>query len=155
MDPVRARPRRRAVGLTGPGVQDHRERVGAARVARLATVDAEGRPHLVPVCFVLLGDVVYSAVDDKPKRHPSLRRLANIEATGRASVLVDEYREDWSALWWVRLDGTGRAVEDPAERARAVAALCAKYPQYTTQPPTGPVLAVTIERWSAWSASPS
>lgn len=122
-------------------------------MARLATVDAEGRPHVVPVCFVLLGDVVYTAIDHKPKRHTSLRRLANIEATGRASVLVDEYREDWSALWWVRLDGTGRVVEDPAERARTVAALCDKYPQYAARPPGGPVLAVTVERWSTWSAS--
>jgi PPOX class probable F420-dependent enzyme len=136
-------------------VDDWRRRVAAARVARLATVDAEGRPHLVPVCFVLLGDVVYSAVDDKPKRHASLRRVANVEATGRACVLVDDYREDWSALWWVRLDGSGRVVADPGERARAVAALCEKYPQYAARPPTGPVLAVTVERWSAWSATPT
>jgi PPOX class probable F420-dependent enzyme len=136
-------------------VQDHRRRVEAARVARLATVDAEGRPHLVPVSFVLLGDVVYSAVDHKPKRHTSLRRLANIEATGRASVLVDDYREDWSALWWVRLDGAGRVVADEAERARAVAALCDKYPQYAARPPSGPVLAVTVEHWATWSASPA
>jgi PPOX class probable F420-dependent enzyme len=136
-------------------VEDHRRRVEQARVARLATVDAEGRPHLVPISFVLLGDEVYTAVDHKPKRHASLRRLANIEATGRACVLVDEYREDWSTLWWVRLDGTGRVVADPAEAARAVAALCAKYPQYADRPPTGPVLAVTVERWSTWSASPA
>jgi PPOX class probable F420-dependent enzyme len=134
-------------------VPDRRRRVEEARVARLATVDAEGRPHAVPVCFVLLGDMVYTAVDEKPKRHTRLRRLANLGDTGRACVLVDEYREDWSALWWVRLDGTGRVVEDPDEAARALAALCAKYPQYAARPPTGPVLAVTVERWSAWSAA--
>jgi PPOX class probable F420-dependent enzyme len=127
--------------------------VEAARVARLATVGPDGRPHLVPICFVLLGDTVYSAVDHKPKRSARLRRLANIRATGRASVLVDEYREDWRQLWWVRLDGSARVVDDPAEAARAVAALAGKYEQYARQPPAGPVLAVTVTRWSGWSAS--
>lgn len=135
-------------------MDEPRHLVGSARVARLATVGPDGRPHLVPVCFVLLGDVVYSAVDDKPKRGTQLRRLANIEATGHACLLVDEYREDWSALWWVRLDGHGRVVADPAESARALAALTAKYPQYAQRPPRGPVLAVTVTRWSAWSAEP-
>jgi len=129
--------------------------VEAARVARLATVGPDGRPHLVPICFVLLGDTVYSAVDHKPKRSTRLRRLANIRATGHASVLVDEYREDWRQLWWVRLDGSARVVDDPAEAARAVAALAGKYEQYARQPPAGPVLAVTVTRWSGWSASES
>jgi PPOX class probable F420-dependent enzyme len=127
--------------------------VAAARVARLATVGADGRPHLVPICFVLLGDVVYSAVDHKPKRSWRLRRLANVRATGHASVLVDAYHEDWRELWWVRLDGEGRVVDDPAEAARAGHALAAKYEQYARQPPAGPVLAVTVTRWSSWQAS--
>ena len=130
-----------------------RQRVGAARAARLATVDPDGRPHLVPVCFVLLGDVVYHAVDEKPKRHRRLRRLENIQATGRACLLIDEYDEDWSKLWWVRLDGHGRLVDDPAEAAAARAALAAKYPQYVERPPGGPVVAVAVTRWSAWSAA--
>lgn len=130
-----------------------RQRVGAARAARLATVDPDGRPHLVPVCFVLLGDVVYHAVDEKPKRHRRLRRLENIQATGRACLLIDEYDEDWSKLWWVRLDGHGRLVDDPAEEAAARAALAAKYPQYVERPPGGPVVAVAVTRWSAWSAA--
>lgn len=133
--------------------RDLRGLVEPARVARLATVDEGGRPHLVPVCFVLLGDIAYSAVDDKPKRGTRLRRVSNIEATGRACLLVDEYHEDWSALWWVRLDGEGRLVDDPAEAARACAALAAKYPQYAQRPPRGPVLAVTVTQWSGWSAS--
>lgn len=120
-------------------------------MARLATVDADGRPHLVPVTFVLLGEVVYTAVDEKPKRSTRLRRVANIEATGRACLLVDEYHEDWSALWWVRLDGKARVVTDPAEVDRALAALTAKYPQYEPQPPRGPVLALDITNWAAWS----
>jgi PPOX class probable F420-dependent enzyme len=125
----------------------------SARVARLATVDGQGRPHLVPVCFALLGSTVYSAVDHKPKQSTRLRRLSNIEATGRACVLVDAYDEDWSKLWWVRLDGTGRVVADPAERERALSALVDKYRQYRERRPDGPVLAVTVERWSAWSAA--
>jgi PPOX class probable F420-dependent enzyme len=125
----------------------------SARVAHLATVGADGRPHLVPVCFVLLGDVAYSAVDHKPKRTTRLRRVANIEATGRACLLVDGYSEDWSALWWVRLDGAGRVVDDPVEAARAVTALTGKYQQYAGRAPAGPVIAVDVTRWSGWSAS--
>jgi PPOX class probable F420-dependent enzyme len=127
--------------------------VAAARVARLATVDSGGGPHLVPICFALIGDTVYHAVDHKPKRSQRLRRIANIEATGRVSLLVDEYAEDWSRLWWVRLDGSGRIVTDEPERARAVAALVARYPQYRHTPPAGPVIAVDIAHWSGWSAA--
>ncbi|MFG2054272.1 TIGR03668 family PPOX class F420-dependent oxidoreductase [Micromonospora sp. NPDC048930] len=133
--------------------EELRQRVGSARVARLATVGADGRPHLVPVCFVLLGDVVYHAVDEKPKRHQRLRRLENIRATGQACLLIDEYDEDWSRLWWVRLDGDGWLVEDPAEEAAVRAALADKYPQYARRPPAGPVVAVRVTRWSSWSGA--
>ncbi len=124
-----------------------------ARVARLATVGADGRPHLVPVCFALIGDVIYTAVDHKPKRSPHLRRTANLQATGHACLLVDAYSEDWSALWWVRMDGRGRVVDDPAEITTAVTSLTAKYPQYAARPPRGPVLAVDVSDWNGWSAS--
>jgi len=130
-----------------------RRRVEAARVASLATVSADGRPHLVPICFALSGEVAYFAVDHKPKRSQRLRRIANLRATGVASILVDAYDEDWSALWWVRLDGRGRVVDDPDEKAAALAALAAKYPQYAERPPGGPVVAVEITAWSGWSAS--
>jgi PPOX class probable F420-dependent enzyme len=130
-----------------------RERFGNARIARLATVDADGRPHLVPMCFTLIGDRIVSVVDAKPKRSVKLRRLANIRTQPRVSVLVDEYNdEDWTRLWWVRADGAARVVEDDAERADAVAALRAKYPQYERQPPGGPVVEVTVDRWRGWSA---
>jgi PPOX class probable F420-dependent enzyme len=141
-----------------------RDAVASARVARLATVGGDGAPHLVPICFALLGDglagdgsvgdglVLYSAVDHKPKRSTRLRRLANVESTPDVCVLVDAYDEDWSRLWWVRLDGRGRVVADADERARALDALTAKYEQYRAQPPAGPVLAVDIRRWAAWSA---
>jgi PPOX class probable F420-dependent enzyme len=133
--------------------EDTFRRVADARVGHLATVDREGRPHLVPVCFALVEQTVYTAVDSKPKRSSRLRRVANVEATGRACLLVDSYDEDWSKLWWVRLDCRARVVADPAEQARATTALTGKYGQYAAQPPSGPVIALHIERWRAWSAS--
>ncbi|HZD66753.1 MAG TPA: TIGR03668 family PPOX class F420-dependent oxidoreductase [Acidimicrobiales bacterium] len=131
-----------------PGEVDRR--VAAARVGRLATVTPEGRPHLVPCCFVLAADTVYSAVDAKPKTTRTLRRLANLRATGVAALLVDHYEEDWSALWWVRLDGRGRVLESGEERDRALDLLAGKYDQYRRQPPPGPVVAVDIEDRRAW-----
>ncbi|MGE5273867.1 MAG: TIGR03668 family PPOX class F420-dependent oxidoreductase [Verrucomicrobiota bacterium] len=122
-----------------------------APVARLATVDAAGRPHVVPICFVLQGDRLYTAVDGKPKRTRRLKRLSNIESNPHVEVLIDHYEQDWSRLWWVRLRGVARIVEDP----RAVDLLAAKYPQYREQPPAGPVIAVTVEERSEWTASPS
>jgi PPOX class probable F420-dependent enzyme len=127
-----------------------RTRVAGARVGRLATVTDEGRPHLVPCCFALVGDTVYSAVDAKPKSTLALRRLANVRATGHASLLVDHYDDDWSALWWVRVDGAGRVVESGPERDTALAALATKYEQYRRTPPPGPVVALDITRWRAW-----
>lgn len=133
-----------------------RGRVGAARVARLATVRPDGAPHLVPFCFALEGEVLYSAVDAKPKRRRGapLARFRNIAAEPRVSVLVDDWSEDWARLWWVRVDG--RAAALPAgsdEERRALGLLSDKYAQYRAAPPVGPVLAITGERWSGWSAS--
>ena len=124
-----------------------------APVGRLATVRRDGRPHVVPICFVVTNDVVYSAVDNKPKRHRHLQRISNVTATGTASLLVDEYDDDWSRLWWVRLDGRARLVDNTAEAERAIRSLSDKYPQYRDQPPSGPVLAVDVERWVGWSAT--
>jgi PPOX class probable F420-dependent enzyme len=129
-----------------------RERFGRARIARLATVDDAGQPHLVPLCFALAGDRLVSVVDAKPKRSVNLRRLANIRAQPRVSMLVDEYDEDWARLWWVRADGNARVVEGGTERDHAVAVLTAKYPQYERQPPGGPVVEVTVNRWRGWAA---
>jgi PPOX class probable F420-dependent enzyme len=127
--------------------------VSPAPVGRLATVRSDGHPHVVPICFVITDDVVYSAVDHKPKRHRQLQRVSNITATGTASLLVDEYDDDWSRLWWVRLDGRARLVDDATEAERAIRGLSDKYPQYRDQPPSGPVLAVDVERWVGWSAT--
>ena len=132
-----------------------RRRFAAARVGRLATVTAQGSPHLVPVVFAVLDDVAYTAVDAKPKTTMALQRLANIVATGRASLLVDDYREDWSDLWWVRSDGSAQVLTaDSSEVVVAVDALTRKYPQYVSQPPTGPVIAVRLTRWRWWEATP-
>jgi PPOX class probable F420-dependent enzyme len=128
-----------------------RDRVERARVARLATVGADNRPHLVPICFVLEGEVLYSAVDRKPKRSPNLKRIENVRANPLVTVLVDHYDDDWTQLWWVRLDGRARVLTDGAERAHALELLVAKYPQYSPDTPTGPVLAVDIERWRSWA----
>jgi PPOX class probable F420-dependent enzyme len=127
-----------------------RARVASARVGHLGT--AGPRPHVVAVCYALVGDTAYTAVDHKPKRSTRLQRVANIEATGRACLLVDEYHEDWTRLWWVRIDGPARVVDDAGEAARAVDALAGKYPQYAQRRPSGPVLALDAERWTGWQA---
>jgi PPOX class probable F420-dependent enzyme len=130
--------------------REARERFASARIARLATADADGVPHVVPLVFALDGDTLYSAVDHKPKRTTELRRLRNVAANPRVAVLADHYADDdWDALWWARADGTGRVLEAaPA----AVALLRERYPQYRDAPPEGPVLAVEVHRWSGWRA---
>jgi PPOX class probable F420-dependent enzyme len=133
--------------------QTMRHLAESARVGHLGTAGVDGQPHVVPVCFVLIDEIAYTAVDHKPKRTTQLRRIANVTATGHACLLVDQYREDWSSLWWVRLDGHGRVVDDPHEAAPALAGLRDKYRQYAELPPTGPVLALDVTRWSGWSAA--
>jgi PPOX class probable F420-dependent enzyme len=124
-----------------------------ARVARLATVDAEGQPHLVPCCFVLDGPTAYSAVDDKPKRSPRLRRLANVQGRPVASLLIDEYSEDWTALWWIRAGGPARVIESGSAHDRAVRLLLGKYSQYLHHRLDGPILAIELVSWQSWTAT--
>lgn len=131
---------------------DARRRFAAARVARLATVGGD-QPHLVPVVFAVAGNEILIAVDGKPKRHRSLRRLRNIDDHPQVSLLVDHYDDDWSTLWWVRADGAAVVSSDAAALDRARDALAARYPQHAADPPAGPVVVVTVERWSGWSAS--
>jgi PPOX class probable F420-dependent enzyme len=126
------------------------ESFAVAPVARLATVTSDGRPHVVPIVFALDGEVVYTAVDGKPKSSARLQRLANIEANPRVSILVDHYADDWSQLWWVRADGVATVVSDGPQFERGVELLRAKYPQYRTVSLDGPVIAVTVEKWSSW-----
>ena len=127
-----------------------RQRVEDARLGRLGTITSDGRPHLVPCCFALVGEVVYTAVDAKPKSTVMLRRIRNIEAHPATCLLVDHYEEDWSALWWVRLDGRGRIVDSPAEAAEAKEALRAKYDQYRQLAIPGPVIAIDVATWTSW-----
>ena len=131
-----------------------RERVNDARVGHLATVGVDGRPHLVPLCFVLEDDVLYSAVDEKPKRTKRLKRLDNIRDNPEVAVLVDHYEEDWTRLWWVRLDGTASVLDSGSEREHALGLLREKYEQYRAEPPKGAVIAIRVERWRSWESSP-
>jgi len=134
--------------------EEARARFAAARVARLATADGAGRPHLVPIVFAVAGRRVVSAVDAKPKRTTALRRLANVRANPRVALLADHYEDDWSALWWARADGLARVLEPGEGEAEAArAALAERYEPYRATPPAGPVLVVEVERWSGWRAA--
>lgn len=130
-----------------------RSRFSAARSAALATVTPQGGPHVVPVVFACEGDVIYTAVDGKPKSTQKLRRLANIEAQPKVSLLVDEYSDDWERLWWVRADGVASVHHEGADADHARSLLRTKYVQYQSVSLDGPVIAVTVTRWSAWSYS--
>jgi PPOX class probable F420-dependent enzyme len=143
-------------------IDDARRRFAAARVARLATVGTgrdEGQPHLVPVVFAVDPasgdgtDQVLVAVDAKPKRHRDLKRLRNIAAHPPVSVLVDRYDDDWTQLWWVRADGDAVVLDDDPTLRRAQELLGARYDGHRDQPPAGPVIVITVRRWSGWSAS--
>jgi PPOX class probable F420-dependent enzyme len=132
-----------------------RGRFADSRSARLATADASGAPHVVPIVFAVLDDVLYTAVDAKPKSAARLRRLANIAANPRVSVLVDHYDDDWDQLWWARADGRARVLEPASpESTAALEALTDRYRQYQATPPPGPVIAVDVQRWSGWSFQP-
>jgi PPOX class probable F420-dependent enzyme len=134
-----------------------RSRLAASPIARLATADGEGRPHVVPMTFGFAVwddvDVIFSAVDSKPKTTRRLKRLANVAANPAVSALVDHYESDWTQLWWVRADGTARIVASGPEFDAASAALQEKYAQYREAPPAGPVLIIEVTRWTSWSAS--
>jgi len=135
-------------------IPDARARFEQARVARLATVRPNGRPHLVPIVFALQDDLVYSIVDAKPKRGRDLVRLTNIAAEPRVEMLVDHYAEDWQALWWVRIDGIATVVETGPRRDVAIRLLLDKYRQYDDwAAPFGAAIVIQIERWSSWSFS--
>jgi PPOX class probable F420-dependent enzyme len=128
-------------------------RVLSAQVARLATLAPDGSPHVVPVVFVIHGETLYTAVDGKPKRSRTLRRIENARERPAVSVLVDHYDDDWGALWWVRLDGRARVLDSGDEAEEALALLIGKYAQYRREPPGAPVLALDIRSWSGWEAS--
>ena len=123
----------------------------------MATVTEDGRPHLVPVTFAAEGNNIYTAVDAKPKSKMApgrLQRLRNIRADPRVAVLADHYSSDWTSLWWVRADGRAAILDDPQQMAAPIALLTARYPQYRDLRPPGPVIAIRVERWTGWAASP-
>ena len=127
--------------------------LAAERVARLATADAAGRPHVVPVCFALEGDTVYFTIDEKPKRRPGarLKRLANLRANPVAALVADRYDEDWSRLGWVMVQGRAEVLETGPEHDQAQARLRARYPQLALMRIEGlPVVAVRIEHVASW-----
>jgi PPOX class probable F420-dependent enzyme len=133
--------------------EEARRRFASSRVARLATSDRLGTPHLVPIVFALDGETLYNAVDHKPKRTPALKRLANIGVNPAVSVLADHYDDDdWSSLWWARADGQAVILSPgSSEESLAIDLLQVRYPAYQGRRPPGPVLAVQVERWSGWA----
>jgi PPOX class probable F420-dependent enzyme len=145
-------PRRHCASFGRIKADVHDPRLTAARVARLATTDPDGRPHLVPIVFALEGDTLYTAVDRKPKRSTTLRRIENARARPDVTILVDHYEDEWDRLWWVRLRGRARVLDEGEEFERALALLREKYPQYRAEPPDGPVLAVDVVEVREWNA---
>ena len=128
-------------------------RAASQSVAHMASSDSDGKPHIVPITFAIDGRVLYFAVDAKPKRTTDLKRLRNIAANPAISILIDHYEDDWDKLWWVRLDGDARILDEHDEIERALDLLAARYQQYGTNRPNGPVVAVAIARASGWSAA--
>jgi PPOX class probable F420-dependent enzyme len=124
-------------------------------VARLGTADARGRPHVVVVTFAVQGDTIYTAVDQKPKSGTNLKRLRNVGENPQVTMLADEYSDDWDRLWWVRADGRAVVLTDQQQMAEPLRLLANRYWQYREATPTGPVLAVTVERWSGWASASS
>jgi PPOX class probable F420-dependent enzyme len=130
-----------------------RGRVQTASVARLATIDPDGRPHIVPIVFALDGETLYSAVDAKRKRSRRLRRIENARERPDVTVLIDHYEDAWDQLWWVRLRGRARVLDAGDEAEHALRLLAAKYEQYRREPPGRPVLAIDVLEWRGWSAA--
>jgi len=128
-------------------------RLAAARVAYLATVRADGRPHVVPIVFAIGADrTIYSIADPKPKSGLDLLRHRNIAANPAISLLVDAYDEAWEHIWWVRVDGTARVVKGGPDRETAIRLLKARYAQYETwSTPFGAAAVITVERLTSWT----
>lgn len=126
-----------------------------SRVARLATVDETGYPHLVPVCYATDGRAYYSPIDAKPKRTPPerLKRIRNIRANPRVALLIDHYAEDWRQLRYVMVQGRAEVLREGPEWSAARGLLTAKYPQYRTMPldEGGLMIKITPDRVVGWS----
>jgi PPOX class probable F420-dependent enzyme len=125
--------------------------LAGSRVARMATVRPDGRPHVVPITFAVTGETIVTMIDQKPKTTSRLQRVANIEAHPFASVLVDVWSEDWEQLQWVRVDGPAVIHHEGETWREAQQALVAKYPQYVDQPPKGVAIAISIDLVKSWA----
>jgi PPOX class probable F420-dependent enzyme len=132
--------------------QPQRGFLDSRRVGHLATADARAMPHVVPVCFAVIGAALYITIDQKPKGDPrALKRLRNIAANPAAAFVADRYDEDWTRLGWVMIRGRAEILESGAEHERAQDLLRARYPQYRSMPIGDlPVIAIRIERASSW-----
>lgn len=126
-----------------------------ARRGFLGVVGPDGTPRVLPICFTWAGDVIWTAVDGKPKRSDQLERLKSIKANPKVSFTVDRWDEDWSRLAWLQARGRARVLPHGPEAESALAALRGKYPQYERTPVEGPVIRIDVERWVGWEASGS
>ena len=129
-------------------------RLGAARVGHLVTVRPNGQPHVVPVTYALTGNSVVTMIDHKPKTTNRLQRLINIENNPVATLMSDHYSEDWSALWWVRVDGGASIHIEDRVWEESAAALRAKYGQYAENSPRGPAVVISVDRVTSWESTP-
>jgi PPOX class probable F420-dependent enzyme len=132
------------------------DRFVRSAVVRLATVAADGRPHLVPCTFAVdAAGRILIGVDSKPKSSANLRRLQNITDDPHVSLLADHYADDWTQLWWARADGMAAIERSGDVYAQHWELLRAKYPQYHGQLLDGPVIVVTVESWTGWAFGPT
>lgn len=132
---------------------DQTQLLANAPVGRLATANANGVPHVIPVCYALMGGMVYSVLDQKPKSISltRLRRVRNILANSQVSLVVDHYEEDWERLWYILISGAAELLEEGAERPAAIQALRAKYPQYRPMDiDPNPVIKITPYHVVSW-----
>ncbi len=136
---------------------DERAFADRHRVAHLATADAAGAPHVIPICYALVGDAFYFVVDEKPKRsRTALKRLRNIAENPQVAVVIDDYDEDWTRLAYLLVRGRAAVVEDEAAYAAALVALRRRYPQYRAMPlacDTHPMVRIVPEHRHFWRAA--
>jgi len=129
-------------------------RLHTSDVGHLATVHPDGTPHLVPITYGVANNHIVTMVDHKPKTTTRLQRLANVESSGTASFLVDNYSPEWDELWWVRIDGAAEVHRNGVIWEKAASVLIEKYSQYREQPPSGPAISISIDEVTYWSSTP-
>ena len=137
---------------------DERAFAEGHRVAHLATADATGAPHVIPICYALIGDAFYFVVDEKPKRtRTGLKRLRNIAANPQVALVIDDYDEDWTRLAYLLVHGRATLVGETTEYDTALAVLRERYPQYRAMHlsfETHPLVRIVPEHRHLWRATP-